>query len=68
MLEVVVGLGLLLSIFGALIYASYRERKTGRDQQKLDNAEEAIENVKKANNAASDSSFDDELQQKYGRK
>lgn len=42
--------------------------RSGRKTERLENAEKIIKEVQKSNNAASDSSYDDKLRDKYGFK
>jgi len=41
--------------------------KAGEKNERLKNAEESIENVKKANRVESNSNYDDKLREKYNR-
>lgn len=68
MTNLIIILGLLLGLGGMIIYVRRQDRKTGQNEQKLEHAEEAIENVKKSNRAESSDDHDDELREKYGRK
>lgn len=42
--------------------------RSGKKQERLENVENTLEEVRKANSAASDSSYDDKLREKYGVK
>lgn len=67
MTKIIIILGLLSSLVGGFIYLRYQFKKTGHNEQKLKNAEGAIDNVKKANSVKHDGSFDDKLRDKYRR-
>lgn len=68
MINLIIILGLLIIIGGGIFYFQRQSVKTGRNEQKLENAEEAIDNVKKANSVKFDDTDDDRLREKYGRK
>lgn len=52
------------------VYGSYMRHKhtmLGREEQRLENAEETIENVEKANTVEHDDTYDRELLEKYNK-
>ena len=58
----------ILALFagaGLVIYALREGKKSGRIEKEHEAQEQVIENVKKANDAAADSSHDDKLREKY---
>jgi hypothetical protein len=68
MTNIIIIFGLLSGLIGGLYYVYRKIMMTGQNEQKLNNAEKALENVKKANNVSSSDDHDDELRDKYGIK
>lgn len=61
-------LGILLALFLLLLRAQAKAHKQGREEKENEERKEILGDVKKANSAAADSSHDDKLREKYGRK
>lgn len=55
---------LIASIFVGGRYLFYRY---GKNDEKLKNAEDTLEAIKRGNDAVADSSYDDELRDRYGK-
>ena len=62
----------ILSLVAAMLYAVTLSRRSGRDGEKLKQAEKVLDNVKDANDAINraraDKSIADKLRDKYGLK
>lgn len=60
--------GLLGTLAAAIfIGGRYLFYRYGRNNERLKNAQSTIDKIRKGNDAASDSSYDDELRKKYDR-
>ena len=64
---VVIGILALLAGAGLVIYAMREGKKSGRIEEQHEAQGEILQKVEKANDAAADSSHDDELRKKYNR-
>jgi len=58
-------IGLVVSILGITVRIVFW--RSGRDKERLKRAEKTIDDIAKGNAAASDSSYDDELRERYGK-
>ena len=61
-------LGTILSVFGMNQLSRYQGRKAGENKERLKNAEKILKDVDKVKRPSSNSTHDDELRKKYGRK
>lgn len=67
MTKLIIVLGLLVLIGGGIALFHRSSKKTGQNEQKLEDAEDAIDKVKKSNSVKHDATFDDELRKKYNK-